>query len=86
VDPPQSVATREEVFTVIDQAFAQRRKTLRAALSGWAGSAMRSEEVLLLAGLSPQSRGEELELEAFVRIAEAGVTVAQIKGEESSKV
>lgn len=86
VDPPQSVATREEVFTVIDQAFAQRRKTLRAALSGWAGSAMRSEEVLLLAGLSPQSRGEELELEAFVRIAEAGVTVAQIKGGESSKV
>ena len=72
VQPPESSATREEVFAVIDQAFAQRRKTLRAALSGWAGSAIRSEEILRKAGVSPQARGEELELESFIRIAEAG--------------
>ncbi|EFV90939.1 16S ribosomal RNA methyltransferase KsgA/Dim1 family protein, partial [Dietzia cinnamea P4] len=29
---------RRRVFAVVDAAFAQRRKTLRAALSGWAGS------------------------------------------------
>ena len=37
-EPPETTASREEVFAVIDAAFAQRRKTLRAALAGWAGS------------------------------------------------
>ena len=36
---PETTASREEVFACIDAAFAQRRKTLRAALAGWAGSA-----------------------------------------------
>jgi 16S rRNA (adenine1518-N6/adenine1519-N6)-dimethyltransferase len=39
---PRSAArgrlARKEVFAVVDAAFAQRRKTLRAALGGWAGS------------------------------------------------
>jgi len=77
VRPPESSATREEVFALIDHAFAQRRKTLRAALSGWAGSAIRSEEILQRAGVSPQARGEELELESFIRIAEAGATTTK---------
>ena len=34
---PTTKASRREVFEVIDAAFAQRRKTLRAALAGWAG-------------------------------------------------
>ena len=38
-DPPATAASRAEVFAVVDAAFAQRRKTLRAALAGWAGSA-----------------------------------------------
>ncbi|MER7171482.1 16S rRNA (adenine(1518)-N(6)/adenine(1519)-N(6))-dimethyltransferase RsmA, partial [Streptomyces mesophilus] len=38
-EPLETTATREEVFKVVDAAFAQRRKTLRAALAGWAGSA-----------------------------------------------
>ena len=37
-DPPVTTATREQVFAVVDAAFAQRRKTLRAALRGLAGS------------------------------------------------
>jgi 16S rRNA (adenine1518-N6/adenine1519-N6)-dimethyltransferase len=37
--PAPAGADRREVFGVIDAAFAQRRKTLRAALAGWAGSA-----------------------------------------------
>ncbi|MFI5098946.1 MAG: 16S rRNA (adenine(1518)-N(6)/adenine(1519)-N(6))-dimethyltransferase RsmA, partial [Actinomycetes bacterium] len=42
-EPPRTTATRSEVFTVVDAAFAQRRKTLRAALAGWAGSAAAAE-------------------------------------------
>src|SRR6195952_931151 len=62
---------RRAVFAVIDAAFAQRRKTLRAALAGWAGSPVRSEELLRAAGVDPVLRGEMLEVDAFIRIAEA---------------
>lgn len=62
---------RKAVFAVIDAAFAQRRKTLRAALSGWAGSAVRAEELLRAAGVDPGLRGEMLDVDAFARIAEA---------------
>jgi 16S rRNA (adenine1518-N6/adenine1519-N6)-dimethyltransferase len=58
------------VFAVIDAAFAQRRKTLRAALAGWAGSAAAAEAALVAAGVSPQARGESLTVEEFARIAE----------------
>lgn len=34
---PTDDATRRTVWAVVDAAFAQRRKTLRAALAGWAG-------------------------------------------------
>ncbi|AKT50203.1 16S rRNA (adenine(1518)-N(6)/adenine(1519)-N(6))-dimethyltransferase RsmA [Arsenicicoccus sp. oral taxon 190] len=62
---------RREVFRVVDAAFAQRRKTLRAALGGWAGSTARSEAILRAAGIDPQARGEALDIEAFARIAAA---------------
>ena len=42
---------RAAVFSVIDAAFAQRRKTLRAALAEWAGSPPYAETVLLRIGL-----------------------------------
>lgn len=70
-EPPTVEASREEVFAVVDAAFAQRRKTLRAALSGWAGSAARAEEVLVAAGVDPRARGEVLTVEDFARVAEA---------------
>ncbi|MFF5615804.1 16S rRNA (adenine(1518)-N(6)/adenine(1519)-N(6))-dimethyltransferase RsmA [Streptomyces albidoflavus] len=68
--PPATTATREQVFAVVDAAFAQRRKTLRAALSGWAGSAAAAEAALVAAGVSPQARGESLTVEEFAAIAE----------------
>ncbi|MEU9874376.1 16S rRNA (adenine(1518)-N(6)/adenine(1519)-N(6))-dimethyltransferase RsmA [Actinomadura sp. NPDC048021] len=71
-DPPPTGATREEVFAVVDAAFAQRRKTLRAALAGWAGSAPAAEEALRAAGVDPRTRGEALDVAAFARIAEYG--------------
>ncbi|WP_030897647.1 16S rRNA (adenine(1518)-N(6)/adenine(1519)-N(6))-dimethyltransferase RsmA [Streptomyces sp. NRRL F-5126] len=70
--PPATTATREEVFAVVDAAFAQRRKTLRAALAGWAGSAPAAEAALVAAGVSPQARGESLTVAEFARIAECG--------------
>ncbi|RLL67270.1 16S rRNA (adenine(1518)-N(6)/adenine(1519)-N(6))-dimethyltransferase RsmA [Streptomyces sp. Z26] len=70
-DPPETSAPREEVFAVVDAAFAQRRKTLRAALSGWAGSGAEAEAALVAAGVSPQARGESLTVGEFARIAEA---------------
>jgi 16S rRNA (adenine1518-N6/adenine1519-N6)-dimethyltransferase len=62
---------RLEVFEVADAAFGQRRKTLRQALSSWAGSAAEAERILLEAGVSPQARGEQLDVHQFVSIAKA---------------
>jgi 16S rRNA (adenine1518-N6/adenine1519-N6)-dimethyltransferase len=70
-DPPRTPATREEVFACVDAAFAQRRKTLRAALAGWAGSAEAAERVLRAAGIDPRQRGEELSVGQFAGIAAA---------------
>jgi 16S rRNA (adenine1518-N6/adenine1519-N6)-dimethyltransferase len=60
------------VFAVVDAAFAQRRKTLRAALSGWAGGPDRAEKVLRAAGIDPRARGESLSVGEFAAVAAAG--------------
>jgi 16S rRNA (adenine1518-N6/adenine1519-N6)-dimethyltransferase len=60
---------RQEVFRVIDGAFAQRRKTLRQALADWAGSPAEAERLLIAAEISPQARGEDLVIDDFVRLA-----------------
>ena len=70
-DPPSTSASREEVFAVIDAAFGQRRKTLRAALGGWAGSPAAAERLLRAAGVDPGARGESLPVADFARIAQA---------------
>ncbi|MGB7361739.1 MAG: 16S rRNA (adenine(1518)-N(6)/adenine(1519)-N(6))-dimethyltransferase RsmA [Rhodococcus sp. (in: high G+C Gram-positive bacteria)] len=60
---------RRTLFTVVDAAFAQRRKTLRAALAGWAGSPAEAERRLLAADIDPSARGETLDVSAYVRLA-----------------
>lgn len=70
-DPPADIP-RGDVFAVIDAAFAQRRKTLRAALAGWAGSADAAETALRTAGIDPRARGEALTVSQFAAIAAAG--------------
>jgi 16S rRNA (adenine1518-N6/adenine1519-N6)-dimethyltransferase len=70
-DPPPTRAAREEVFAVVDAAFAQRRKTLRSALAQWAGSAAAAESTLRAAGIDPQARGERLDIAEFAAIAAA---------------
>jgi 16S rRNA (adenine1518-N6/adenine1519-N6)-dimethyltransferase len=75
-DPPEPAQAvgREQVFGVIDAAFGQRRKTLRAALAGWAGSAALAERVLRTAGVDPRARGESLDVAGFISIAEAAAS------------
>jgi len=68
---PPADLDRRLVFAVVDAAFAQRRKTLRAALAGWAGGPDRAEKVLVAAGINPQARGESLTVGEFAAIAAA---------------
>ncbi|MEP6599303.1 MAG: 16S rRNA (adenine(1518)-N(6)/adenine(1519)-N(6))-dimethyltransferase RsmA [Actinomycetota bacterium] len=72
--PPPTLGpgmTRANVFRVIDAAFAQRRKMLRSALAGWAGSPAAAVRVLQRADVDPTARGETLDVAAFARIAGA---------------
>jgi 16S rRNA (adenine1518-N6/adenine1519-N6)-dimethyltransferase len=69
--PPAEAVSREEVFAVVDAAFAQRRKTLRAALARWAGTPQLAERILRDAEVDPGARGESLTVTAFARIARA---------------
>ena len=82
---PQPLADidRDEVFTVIDAAFAQRRKTLRAALASWAGSGARAEVILTEAGITPTERGEKLDIHGYIRIAQAAHRVPALVADES---
>jgi len=64
-----SEESREKVFTIIDAAFAQRRKMLRSALSSLYGSSSAAETILVKAGIDPTLRGEALQIESFCKIA-----------------
>ena len=68
---PSTTASRRHVFSVVDAAFSQRRKTLRSALAGISGSPAQAEQALNTAGIVPMTRGEQLGILDFVRIAEA---------------
>ncbi|MGL5825853.1 MAG: 16S rRNA (adenine(1518)-N(6)/adenine(1519)-N(6))-dimethyltransferase RsmA, partial [Nocardioides sp.] len=74
-DPPDSTATREQVFAVIDAAFAQRRKTLRAALRAVAGSSEAAVAALTRADIDPMARGETLDVRQYARLTECLIAV-----------
>jgi len=67
---PTDPAFREQVFNLIDIAFAQRRKTSRNAFAEWAGSGNESARRLLAASIDPARRGETLSIADFVRLLE----------------
>ncbi|MEP9413183.1 16S rRNA (adenine(1518)-N(6)/adenine(1519)-N(6))-dimethyltransferase RsmA [Gordonia sp. VNQ95] len=67
-------ARRAAVFAVIDAAFAQRRKTMRSALATWAGSPAEAERRLRAADIDPQIRGEKLDVDDFVRLAQVAAS------------
>ena len=68
---PVTDESRAKVWPVIDAAFAQRRKTLRAALKNWAGGPEASEALLRSAGIDPTRRGETLSIDEFVALGRA---------------
>ena len=69
ITPLGDEALRLKTFAVIDEAFSQRRKTLRQALGNWAGTPAKAEEYLVAAGIDPSQRGEQLTITEFVSIA-----------------
>ena len=69
--PHADAVGRERLFALIDAAFASRRKTLRAGLAAYFGSPAEAEAHLLTAGISPQSRGEDLSIDQFIALAQA---------------
>lgn len=77
------VDLRRTVFSLADAAFLQRRKTLRAALSGWFGSGAAAEDVLVAAGIDPKERGEKLSTSQFVTLAKAAMHKGFAAGERA---
>jgi len=69
-EPPSTQVSRQDVFAVVDAAFAHRRKALRRTLRELAGSAEAAEDALRRAGIDPMARGESLDVRQFTRIAE----------------
>ena len=70
---PGDEKLRKEAFAIIDLAFAQRRKMLRAALSSRYGGSAAAEAHLIDAGIDPTLRGESLDIHAFCKIAQQGL-------------
>lgn len=62
-------ALRKATFKIIDAAFAQRRKMMRAALSDLCGGSAAASSIIIASGVDPTIRGEALELSDFMKIA-----------------
>lgn len=82
--PHRDDADTAAVFEVIDAAFAQRRKTVRAALARWAGSSSAAESVCRAADVDPSVRGEALGVAAFEALARARRVLADREGLRAS--
>jgi 16S rRNA (adenine1518-N6/adenine1519-N6)-dimethyltransferase len=83
-EPPENRAGREATFAAIDAAFSQRRKTLRSALATLAGSPAAAEAALTQAGVDSSLRGEQLDVVAYARIADALAERGRASSDESA--
>ena len=68
--PPPVDVPAERLFPVIEEGFAQRRKTMRNALVRLGLSASEAAEALEACGIEPSARAEDLGLDAFACLAE----------------
>ncbi len=80
-EPPECRSEMTAVFSVVDAAFAQRRKTLRAALASLAGSPGAAEAALRAADVDPSTRGEQLSVDDFARVADALGTASLVEAD-----
>lgn len=65
----QDETLRRRAFSIIDSAFAQRRKMLRSSLSEFFGSSQLASQHLISLGIDPTARAENLTLKDFTAIA-----------------
>ena len=86
--PAVTVRDEARFFSVINAAFAHRRKTLLnnlLSLPGWQGRRQALDMVIRAAGLDPRQRGETLSLEQFARLSHQLDTVGRrVDGRESA--
>lgn len=68
-EPLGDESLRVRTFDLIDRAFGQRRKMLRAIYSDIYGGSGEAETALASAGIDPTIRGESLSVERFAAIA-----------------
>lgn len=68
---PPVATDPERLFRVVDEGFAQRRKTMRNALRRLGLSASRATSALQRCGLEPDVRAERLSIHDFARLTEA---------------
>jgi 16S rRNA (adenine1518-N6/adenine1519-N6)-dimethyltransferase len=68
-EPLGDESLRARTFDLIDRAFGQRRKMLRAIYSDIYGGSGEAETALASAGIDPTIRGESLSVERFAAIA-----------------
>jgi len=68
LDGPAVGVDEVRLLSLVNAGFAHRRKMLRRALAG-----MVDEAVLIAAGVEPQARAEELDIQAWGRLAECAI-------------
>ncbi len=68
--PAVVAADRRALFAVIDEAFAERRKTITNAVRRFGADLRQARRILREAGVAPSARAEELDLRALARLTE----------------
>ena len=68
-EPLGDEVLRRRTFDLIDRAFGQRRKMLRAIYADIYGSSSAAEAALRAVGIDPTTRGESLSIRQFMAIA-----------------
>ncbi|MEX2422280.1 MAG: 16S rRNA (adenine(1518)-N(6)/adenine(1519)-N(6))-dimethyltransferase RsmA [Actinomycetota bacterium] len=68
-EPPVAIDP-SHLFRVVDEGFAQRRKTMRNALRRLGLAAAEADAALTAAGIAADARAETLSLDEFARLAE----------------
>jgi 16S rRNA (adenine1518-N6/adenine1519-N6)-dimethyltransferase len=73
-EPPVTVPSADDLFTLVRAGFAQRRKMLRRSLAPVLGEATR--DVLAAAGVAPTARAEALGLDDWAAVARSAAAAA----------